>query len=340
MAGLSRRRFLTIGGGTIAAAVGSAAGLGALPAFGARRLRLGETYFESINLSDGVWAILGEGGNSVLATDADGAVLVDTKNAPFGRVLLEDAERLGVKRDRMTVVNTHHHGDHTAGNHAFRGVCPIVAHPLVRGRIAANMDWYGSMANAGMRQLRTMPVDKRDLAAPSIEEFVKSVGEMSPENWTPDRDAGEGGTVGSGRAAAALRHFGAGHTDNDLVVHFESRNMVHTGDLLFHNLHPYFDETAGFTCRGWIGSLWKIHALCDAETVVVPGHGDITDRTGVRAGIDYLEALWDEVSKAVDNGAKREDIEGKTWAFMEGKGFPQARARAIVNVYDEVTSLR
>jgi len=339
MIDLTRRGFLGYSGGLLAGAVGAASGLTAFSALGERR-RLAETYFEAINITDGVWALLGEGGNSLVAIDGDGGLLVDTKNAPFGRVLLEDAGRLGADPSKLTVINTHHHGDHTAGNHAFKKRCKIIAHPGVADRVAGNMDWYGSMAGAGVRQLRTMPAEKKKLAEESVMAYASSVSSLKPEDWAPDQGVNDETEIGSGKFKATLRQFGPGHTDTDMVVHLTSHNIIETGDLLFHELHPYFDENGGYTCRGWLGSLWKVYGMCDADTVVVPGHGNVTDRDGVRAGIDYLEALWDEVSKAVDNGAKREDIEGKTWPFMEGKGFEQARARAIVNVYNEVTSLR
>jgi glyoxylase-like metal-dependent hydrolase (beta-lactamase superfamily II) len=47
-------------------------------------------------------------------------------------------------------------------------------------------------------------------------------------------------SVGDERVTA--RHYGAGHTSGDSIIHFERAQIVHMGDLLFHECHPFIDR--------------------------------------------------------------------------------------------------
>ncbi|MEL7472994.1 MAG: MBL fold metallo-hydrolase, partial [Planctomycetota bacterium] len=162
--------------------------------------------------------------------------------------------------------------------------------------------------------------------------------------WLPQASADE--LVASFRPAdrqspprgAITRHFGAGHTDNDLVVHAVRMNVVHTGDLIFNGLHPFFDQNAGVTSLGWINSLNEIEKLCDEETIVVPGHGPVGDKSIVVEMRRYIEQLRASVKTDIGNGVSKEDAQAKTYDFMEGLKFGQLRPIAIGAVYDELTS--
>lgn len=313
----------------------AASAAAALPAW-ARRPRLEHTYFDHARLREGVGAFVltGEGGNSLLFTEGDAALLVDCKNAPFGAVLRADIQTLGAG-GALTVINSHHHGDHTAGNHAFAGTAAIHAHANAIPRIPANMDWYRAMGEQAARQLRQMPEDKRALAEKAITDYAQRLASLTPENFTPDHVITQAtATIPIGSAALETHHFGPGHTDNDVIVRLPAQNIIHTGDLVFNRVNPFMDVNGGCDPRNWIAVLGKLAALCDAQTVVIPGHGEVGDRSVITAQADYIERLIEAVRADLAAGVSRDDAVAKTYPFQEGFGFDQGRQVANGFVYD------
>ena len=127
---ISRRGFLGLG---LAASAGlavlpraawalqSAGQPAAKPAAGATK-----TLFEWKSLHAKAWAAIGQGGNSLVITDAGETLLIDTKMPVFGDILRREAE--STVGTLTMVLNTHHHADHTGGNHAFTKDLPLLSH--------------------------------------------------------------------------------------------------------------------------------------------------------------------------------------------------------------------
>ena len=267
------------------------------------------------------------GGNSLILLSEERALVVDTKSPLLGAAIRGDAEALGA-RAGVTLLNTHHHGDHTGGNAAFADV-ESYAHKNAIPRIGAQMDRYRRGAQGA----------KGD--TPALESLARLVREAAPswkpDTFTPDHAIGdEGSTLEIGARRVEVHHFGAGHTDNDVVVRIPSLNLVHTGDLVFSGLHSFYDPDGGYSARGWIESLEATMALCDAKTVVVPGHGVVGDRSIIQAEIRYHAKLIDAVQREIDKGTSRADAQQMSWDFMDGLGFEAIRPRAIGAVYDEL----
>ena len=328
---LTRRRFIELcGTAALLTSPAAARGLRLLPATAEG------TYLPWDNLAPGVHATVDQalGGNSMVITSAGQALLVDTKFPAFAAALAREAAAFGAPITR--IINTHHHADHTGGNAVLNEGVEIIAHAAAVERVRSQLDRYTGAAKGGPRQI--------DMARPTADQVIaeaQAAAEASAA-WTADSAAPDTAvsawphelTVGDERIV--LHHFGAGHTDNDLLVHLPGRNILHTGDLCFNRLHPFFDPEGGATCRGWSAAVAKALDLCDDDTKVVPGHGPLTDRAGLQAQKRYLDALWDHVAKETRSGKPKDDITAMTWDFMDGLGFEQVRARAIGAVYDEV----
>ncbi len=325
----TRRRFLAC---TLAAA--GCAVLGGRPAR-ARVARPADTYFEWKKAGDKGHVAFGEGGNALLLPGEGGALLVDCKNAPFGAALRREAEGLGARLS--TIINTHHHGDHTGGNCDFTADRLVYAHERAKPRVVAQLDRYKGQITEGVAQVSR----SRSPAAPRVLEDARAlaarVDSLKPENFAPTRTLGDHEELEVGGVRIALHHFGPGHTDNDLVVHIPELNLLHTGDLLFHKLYPFWDSAGGVSGDGWIKALESTGALCDEKTVVIPGHGEITDRTGIRDGADVLKRFRDAAGDAIKAGKSRDEFL-KT-EFPEFKDFQltQAKPRVLGGWYDELS---
>jgi len=139
------------------------------------------------------------------------------------------------------LINTHHHGDHTAGNVIYNDLTDrIVAHENSKKNQMANAQKRGS------------------------EDKQLYPNELFSDTWSTK--------VGS--ETITMDYFGAAHTDGDAITHFENANVVHMGDLIFNRRFPYMDKSAGASIENWIAVLDKALNKFDTETKFIFGHSD------------------------------------------------------------------
>jgi cyclase len=105
-------------------------------------------------------------------------------------------------------------------------------------------------------------------------------------------------------------HVGAAHTDGDAIVFFRQQNVIMTGDLLFGPEYwpPYFDDLNGGSVHGMIAAADRLLGLADERTIVVPGHGEVTDRAGLQTYRDGLVATRDRITDAVARGLSEDEV--------------------------------
>jgi cyclase len=167
-----------------------------------------------------------------------------------------------------TLVNTHHHGDHTYGNFMFRPAV-IIGQENCRTEILA----AGFHGNSGIWE----PVDWGDITvcAPDLT-FCDSL-----RLWSDDHPID-------------LRWVGrAAHTTNDCVIWLPDQRVLFCGDLLFNGGTPFV--LAG-SVVGAVDVLSKMLADIPAETII-PGHGNPCDHRLVDTVIGYLQFVLD-IAKA------------------------------------------
>jgi glyoxylase-like metal-dependent hydrolase (beta-lactamase superfamily II) len=213
------------------------------------------------------------GGNSgVLRTEA-GAVVVDTMYFPRLQAdrLRELAEQLA-GGPVQAIINTHHHPDHTHGNLAFPGGMRVLSTPGTRAHLLSrDADfWKGAAATT-----------------------------------LPNETVAEPAELRIGGKTLRLLPF-RGHTDGDLAVLFVEDRILHAGDLVFHLCYPNLDLEAGGSLPIWIETLERLLAL-DFQRVI-PGHGPVTDREGVRAFQAFLQEVWASASTAARAGLGVEEM--------------------------------
>lgn len=195
------------------------------------------------------------GGTIGWLVNADGVAVVDSQFPEQAQNCIAGlAERSGGRAIDL-LINTHHHGDHSGGNIAFRGVTDtVVAH-----RQAAE-------------HMRNPP----GAGAPDDQYFPTATFD---DVFTTD--------VGDERVHA--RHYGPAHTSGDAVITFERANVAHMGDLMFNLRHPVVDRAAGASLRGWTEVLQAAVDAHDADTIYIFGHAGAGHP--VTGGADELLAL-------------------------------------------------
>ncbi|MEM7663563.1 MAG: MBL fold metallo-hydrolase [Pseudomonadota bacterium] len=248
------------------------------------------------SLGNGIYAYLQPDGgwgwsNAGLITDGDHSLLVDTlfDMNLTAEMLDEMQDAAGLSgNDIGTIVNTHANGDHCHGN----GCCPnaeIIASdaaaeemsetpPEMIAAILKNADGLGE-AGAYFKDI----FGAFDFAGVKMRTPTKTfTGEMSLKVGDKELD---------------LIEVGPAHTRGDILVHSPSDKTVFTGDILFIEGTPLI--WAG-PVSNWIAACDRILAM-DVD-VIVPGHGPITDKAGVRQVSEYLSYIDIEARKRFDAG--------------------------------------
>jgi glyoxylase-like metal-dependent hydrolase (beta-lactamase superfamily II) len=220
-----------------------------------------------------------QGGTVAWLSNTSGIVVVDTQFVDQATHLITELKKISSKPINF-LINTHHHGDHTGGNLAFKGLAEkVVGH----ANCLANHQKIASAQKSQDKQL-----------------FADTVFQ---DQWKAK--------VGTERIQA--HYFGAGHTNGDIVVHFENANIAHMGDLMFNKRFPFIDRAGGANIQSWINVLDKTVAKFDKDTLFVFGHSaDPLKVTGgkeeIRAMQNYLEKLLSFVKNEIKTGKSKEDV--------------------------------
>jgi cyclase len=270
---IDRRAFLGASAlGLLAGAVPRSL-MGALPSSLAGALHAREL----IELRRNVGIFTRRGGTIGWLVNASGAVVVDSQFPDSAAECLAGLDARGV-RAIDALINTHHHGDHTAGNGVFRDAAR---------RIVA--------------QRRVPELQRRAQAASGTDTPQTYADTTFDSEWQ----------LAVGDETVRARHYGAAHTGGDCTIHFERANVVHMGDLVFNRAYPFIDRAGGASVAGWIACLEAVAAEHASDTIFIFGHSnpafDITgDRADVTLQRDFLSAVLDAAQRAIADGRTRE----------------------------------
>lgn len=229
--------------------------------------------------------------NAGLIRDGDAALLVDTLfDMSLTREMLDamsDATGLGAGRIG-TIVNTHANGDHCHGN----GCCPQ-AEIIASDASAREM---AEVPPAMLAQFKKLGAQLGPAGAYFADIFAPFDFENVDER-APTRTFSGSLNLKVGDKDVKLIEVGPAHTGGDVLVHVPGDKAVFTGDILFINGTPLM--WAG-PVRNWIRACEEIIAM-DVD-VIVPGHGPVTDKKGVRRVAEYLAYMDGEARKRFDAG--------------------------------------
>ncbi|HEX5476215.1 MAG TPA: MBL fold metallo-hydrolase [Vicinamibacterales bacterium] len=267
------------------------------------------TAFESVRRNVGVFT--GRGGTIGILSNKDTLLVVDTQYPDTARVCLASVEqRAGRPVD--LVFNTHHHVDHTAGNGVFRAH----AKKIVAQRRVPDLQRTAYGTSGDPQTYADTTFDK---------------------TWSEH----------AGDERVTAKYYGPGHTGGDAIVHFERAHVVHMGDLIWIDIHPFIDRPGGASVQHWRTTVEAVAKEMPADTIYIAGHARAghpvsVDRAALLKQRDYFDAALTHVRRGLQQHQSRDEI----IALAALPGFedyqsapPRLSAAATLGaVYDELTS--
>jgi glyoxylase-like metal-dependent hydrolase (beta-lactamase superfamily II) len=234
------------------------------------------TKFEEIRRGVGMFS--GTGGTIGYLVNGDGAIAIDSQFMPTAEICVAGLKQKAPKGIEL-LINTHHHGDHTSGNPAFKVVVKkIVAHENC-------VAWQKKVAEQAGTTAQQAYADT-----------------TFKDSWKVD----------FGGESIHARYLGPGHTSGDAAIFFEKANVLHGGDLLFRRVHPRVDGPAGASVVNWVTILERIASGHNNDTAFIFGHGKDGVALGTKADVtyfrDYLSAALDHVRAGIKAGQPKEEI--------------------------------
>ena len=276
--------------------------------------------FALTEVRPGVFAYVHETGtwgfnNAGLIVKGASALLVDTlfDMDLTGEMLQRMGRAMGEGVTIGTVVNTHGNGDHWYGNGHFadceiistkaaademRTVPPKVMRALMGlSRVGVKLGPFRRLLGAALSPLGAGVLGAVLEAAPYLKRIFGTFEFSGIAPVYPSRTFTDQLTVTVGDRPIELISLGPAHTKGDAVVFDPETKVLFSGDLLFMGAHPLV----------WAGPFSHWIAGCDAmmalkPAVVVPGHGPLTDVSGIEETRAYLVYMEREIRKCHQAG--------------------------------------
>jgi len=280
------------------AALAVAAGIGALTTTdgraqsGAAAPRPGA--LRTLHVQGNVHVIAGAGANIAVQVGNLGPIVVDTGSAPNVEQVIASLKQLTPRPVRF-IINTHAHADHVGGNERVgalglplsgRGVAQVGAGNAVpRAEIMAHEETLNRMSAPTGTQ-PPFPVTAWPTATFSgkTREFFYN---------------GEG---------IQLVHVPSAHTDGDTLVFFRRSDVIATGDVFSTTSYPVIDVERGGHINGVLDGLNHLLALIiagektEGGTMLVPGHGRISDEADLVEYRDMVTIIRDRIQDMIQRG--------------------------------------
>jgi cyclase len=222
-------------------------------------------------VNDDLYEIEGDGGNVAVYITNEGVILVDDKFERDHDAIMQKIKSV-TNQPIKYVLSTHYHEDHGGGNAKMLAMsAEIISTANARKNIVNHVQ-----SNAGI-----FPTPARVVFTEETSVFL-------------------------GGKEVRAHHFGRGHTNGDAVIYFPALRTIHTGDLMAGNT-PLIDYPGGGSLVEWAKTLDAVLNAYDFETVI-PGHGPITNKAGLRTYRDNVEKLRVRATELVRQGVNREQL--------------------------------
>jgi glyoxylase-like metal-dependent hydrolase (beta-lactamase superfamily II) len=207
--------------------------------------------FSATKLADNIHLVTGPAGNTLVAVDNDGIVLIEGVPAEDADEYLAFVRQLAGTTTVKTLVITHWHDEVTGLNAALAGSSTeIIAHANTR-------QWLGSTIRRRGDEIRHLPLPKQQLPTLVFHDRLTL--------------AFRGGSIELGYLLQA-------HTDGDIYAWFPQQNVLFTGPAVRSDRWPAVDEGSNGFIGRFVDSYETLSSVANDSTVIVPASGTVLSK--------------------------------------------------------------
>ena len=338
LAGIAAFGMSSLGDGLLAQQSGGAQGRPANPPAANGEI-------EIVPVRGHIYLLAGAGGNITLSVGPDGVLLVDSGLAQYADKVLAAIRQLSREIDVQGqpvksyapskpirfIINTHVHADHAGGNEKLRQAGKTFTGGNVTGDIADAAEGAAILAHENVLNRMSSSTGSQARTAADAwptETYYKDSMKLS------HFFNGEG---------VRLIHMPNAHTDGDSLVYFRGSDVLTTGDIFVTTGYPFIDLERGGSVQGILNALNYILDLVIPEfrteggTLIIPGHGRISDTADVAYYRDMVTIVRDRVQASIKKGMTLEQVKAARptadWDPRYGSG-----DRFVEGVYRSLTA--
>ena len=255
---------------------------------------------ETLQIRPNVYVIFGAGGNVTVHVGEDGVILVDSGSAAMADALLNAVKAITMQPIRM-IINTSADADHVGGNDKVGAA-----------GVAINPDSFSDEEHATVLAHENVLVRMSAPKGPKDNDTLFPVAMWPNETFTSKFRS----MYLNDEPIQAMREIGA-HSDGDSMVFFRRADVIATGDILDLRHFPVIDPEKGGSIQGELASLNRLLevtlpamplVLKPGRTLLVPGHGRISDYGELVEYRDMVTVIRDIIQDMIANGMTLEQV--------------------------------
>ncbi len=251
---------------------------------------------ETLEIRPNVYVIFGAGSNITAHVGEDGVILVDSGSAAMAEQVVAAVEAITDRPIRL-IINTSADADHVGGNEVVSAV-----------GMEINPDNFSNETHATV------------LAHENVLLRMSGSGDtdISVEAWPTETYTSRTRTMYLNAAPLQiLREVGA-HSDGDSVVFFRQADVIATGDILDLRHFPAIDPAQGGSIQGELDALNRLLeitipsmplVLKPGRTLLVPGHGRVSDYAELVEYRDMVTIIRDNILALVEQGMTLAEVQ-------------------------------
>jgi cyclase len=253
---------------------------------------------ETIQIRPNVHVIFGAGANVTVHVGEDGLVLVDSGSGAMADELLMALRSISPRPIRL-IINTSADADHVGGNAVIGGAgVPVSPDPFARESHAT------VLAHENVLRRMSAPTGRQSPFPTTMWPTETFTSRFRPLSINDE-------------SVQVIRQTGA-HSDGDIMVLFRKADVIVTGDIVDLRQFPVIDRTGGGGIQRELEALNRLltefvvpngpQVLKPGGTMVVPGHGYVSDYGEIVEYRDMLTVITDIIRDMIDKGLTLEQV--------------------------------